>query len=406
MQPKALDLFAGCGGLSLGLTRAGFDVIAANEIDQWAADTHRHNNPNVELIQSDIRDIKSEYLKKRFFGQIDLVAGGPPCQGFSVSGKRQYGHVKEQNTLVAEYMRVVAAIRPKVALLENVGGFRTGLIKPGNPVMAYLSEAFAELGYEVSTKLLQAADFGVPSLRSRLFVVASRIGMPENPFPTPTHSGDSTGALLRHVFLWDAIGDLPALNAREGNEGPAEYTAKPFSEFQRIQRRSSAGVWNHVAMKHTPRLVERFSQLPQGGRGYDIGRVGKQSSSEQVTTYKTNNQRLVSEAPSLCITANFQSTYVHPFQPRNLTAREAARLMSYPDSYVFLGKRTQMSSGFLKQYGRENEDYLSQYNQIGNSVPPLLGEAIGRTLIRLIETGGSSQLHASPHVAAKIVEVI
>lgn len=405
MQHKALDLFAGCGGLSLGLVRAGFDVVAANEIDQWAADTHRRNHPNIELIQSDIRDIQSEYLKERFFGQVDLVAGGPPCQGFSVSGKRQYGHVKEQNSLVEEYMRVVAAIRPKVALLENVGGFRTGQIKPGNPVMAYLSETFAELGYEMSTKLLQAADFGVPSFRSRLFVVASRIGMPENVFPMPTHSSESTGPLIRHVSLWDAIGDLPALNAREGHEGPAEYSGEPFSEFQKIQRQNSNGVWNHVAMKHTPRLVERFSQLPQGGRGYDIGRVGEQSSSEQVTTYKTNNQRLVSSEPSLCITANFQSTYVHPFQPRNLTAREAARLMSYPDTYVFMGKRTQMSSGFLKKYGRENEDFLSQYNQIGNSVPPLLGEAIGRTLIRLLEQSAHSRLSPAPRVAPILVEV-
>jgi len=399
MRYKVLDLFSGCGGLSLGLARAGFDVVAANEIDQWAADTHRHNHPNVELIQSDIRSIQSEYLKEKFFGKIDLVAGGPPCQGFSVSGKRQYGHIKEQNSLVEEYMRVIAAIRPKVALLENVGGFRTGQIKPGNPVMAYLSGAFAELGYEVSTKLLQAADFGVPSFRSRLFVVASRIGKPENVFPMPTHSSESTGSLLRHVSLWDAIGDLPTLNAREGHEGPAEYSERPFSEFQKIQRQNSNGVWNHVAMKHTPRLVERFTQLPQGGRGYDIGRVGEKSSSEQVTTYKTNNQRLVSNAPSSCITANFQSTYVHPFQPRNLTAREAARLMSYPDSYVFLGKRTQMSSSFLKKYGRENEDFLSQYNQIGNSVPPLLGEAIGRTLLKFIEQSGYSRLPAVSHAA-------
>src|SRR5690242_981484 len=113
MQPSALDLFSGCGGLSLGLTRAGFRVVAANEIDQWAADTHRYNQPDIELIQSDIRNLHSNYLKERFFGKIDLVAGGPPCQGFSVSGKRQYGHVKEQNSLVEEYMRVIAAVRPK-----------------------------------------------------------------------------------------------------------------------------------------------------------------------------------------------------------------------------------------------------------------------------------------------------
>jgi len=391
MLPKALDLFAGCGGLSLGLTRAGFNVVAANEIDQWAADTHRYNNPNVELIQSDIRDIKTEYLKEKFFDHIDLIAGGPPCQGFSISGKRQYGLVKEQNSLVEEYMRVVAAVRPKIALLENVGGFRTGQIKPGNSVMSYLNEEFATLGYKVSFKILQAADFGVPSLRTRIFVIASRIGMPQDIFPVPTHGKVPSNSVKKYVSLWDAIGDLPELKAREGNEGPVNYSISPFTDYQKLQRENSNGVWNHVAMKHTPRLVDRFNNLPEGGRGYDIGREDILNLTKQVTTYKTNNQRLVAVEPSLCITANFQSTYVHPFQPRNLTAREAARLMSYPDSFVFLGKRTQMSSGFLKKYGRENEDYLSQYNQIGNSVPPMLAEAIGKMLFKAIKLKPDAQ---------------
>ncbi|WP_407655765.1 DNA cytosine methyltransferase [Azohydromonas lata] len=384
MQPKVLDLFAGCGGLSLGLSQAGFDVTAAVEIDQWAADTYRRNHQGVEVIQADIRSLESELLRDRFRGKIDLVAGGPPCQGFSVSGKRQYGHIKDQNTLVEEFVRAVKAVEPNLVLIENVGGFRTGHIKPGNPVMAYLEAALRGLGYEVASKVLQATDYGVPSLRSRIFIVGSRFGFPCSPFPLPTHSADHRLDSEPFISCWEAISDLPELRASEGVDEFVAYGSGPANAYQRAMRAGSPGVANHIAMKHTPRLVERFLALPQGSKGYDVGRTGKDHPEGPVTVYKSNNQRLVADIPSLCITANFQSTYVHPYQPRNLTAREAARLMSYPDNFYFCGKRTQMSSGFLKKYGREHEDFLSQYNQIGNSVPPRLGRAIGLELQSLL----------------------
>lgn len=383
MQPKAIELFAGCGGLSLGLKNAGWEVVWANEIDQWAADTYRHNHKGVELHQSDIRTVSSKYLRDNFAGKVDLIAGGPPCQGFSVSGKRQYGHIKDENSLVEEFIRVVTAVAPKLVLLENVSGFRTGHLKPGNPVMAYLTKALSGLGYHLDAKVLQATDFGVPSLRSRVFVVASKYPLPPEAFPCPTH-GDESSRLLPNITTWEAIGDLPPLRAAEGTEDAVPYIAPPANDYQRRLRSGSQGVFNHVAMKHTPRLVERFSSLPQGAKGYDIGRTPNGDNDGKVTVYKSNNQRLVATQPSLCITANFQSTYVHPFQPRNLTAREAARLMGYPDWFYFCGKRTQMSSAFLKKHGREHEDFLSQYNQIGNSVPPLLGEAVGSKLIELL----------------------
>lgn len=383
MQPKAIELFAGCGGLSLGLADAGWKVVWANEIDQWAADTYRRNHKGVELYQGDIKSVSSKYLRDNFSGKVDLIAGGPPCQGFSVSGKRQYGHIKEENSLVEEFIRVVAAVAPKLVLLENVSGFRTGHIKPGNPVMSYLTNAFAKLGYHVGAKVLQATDFGVPSLRSRVFVIASRHPLPQDPFPYPTH-GDGASCLHPNITTWDAISDLPPLHAAEGADEVVPYIAPPANDYQRQMRAGSQGVCNHVAMKHTPRLIERFLALPQGAKGYDVGRTTNGDGSGKVTVYKSNNQRLVAAHPSLCITANFQSTYVHPFQPRNLTAREAARLMGYPDWFYFCGKRTQMSSAFLKKYGREHEDFLSQYNQIGNSVPPPLGAAVGSKLIELL----------------------
>lgn len=396
MQFKVLDLFAGCGGLSLGLSQAGFQVVAAVEIDQWAADTYRRNHLGVEVIQSDIRLLDSGFLRERFHGVIDLVAGGPPCQGFSVSGKRQYGLVKEQNNLVEEFIRVVEAVEPKAVLIENVSGFRTGHIKPGNPVMSYLYGELKRLGYESDARVLQATDYGVPSLRSRIFVVGSRRGLPFSPFPIPTHSADSSLEKAALISTWDAISDLPELRASEGVDAFVSYAGEPVNDYQREMRSASPGVANHIAMKHTPRLVERFKSLPQGSKGYDLGRTEGGKDGAPVTIYKSNNQRLIASEPALCITANFQSTYVHPYQPRNLTAREAARLMSYPDSFYFCGKRTQMSSGFLKKYGREDEDFLSQYNQIGNSVPPRLGRAIGLKLHSLLSVPGMEKLPTQP----------
>jgi DNA (cytosine-5)-methyltransferase 1 len=173
----------------------------------------------------------------------------------------------------------------------------------------------------------------------------------------------------------DAISDLPVLGAGEGTDGLQPYSTSAGNSYQRLMRQGSRNVANHVAMRHTSRLVERFQQIKPGDSAY--------TSSTGATVYKSNNQRLIPELPSLCITANFQSTYVHPHQHRNLTAREAARLMTFPDWYIFKGKRTLMSKALLMKYDRHSEANLSQYNQIGNAVPPLLAQAVGESLVSL-----------------------
>lgn len=376
MRHSVLDLFAGCGGLSLGLSNAGYDVIAACERDAWAADTLEANHPETQLIRSDIRDLSDQFWRSNFAGAVDIVAGGPPCQGFSISGKRQYGILSEQNTLVEEFLRVALLLRPKAILIENVQGFRTALLKPGVKALDFVTKSLTQSGYHVHTKVLQATEYGVPSLRARFFLIASLDPFEWDPFPAPTHEQPGLPAAEN---VLDAIDDLPVIAAREGVDGPQPYTQPARSEFQKRMRLGSTAVYNHVAMNHTPRLVERFQAIAPGGSSYRIGR--KDDEETTVTVYKSNNQRLVGTRPSLCITANFQSNYVHPFSHRNLTAREAARLMTFPDTYIFKGKRTQMSSGFLKKYNREHENHLSQYNQIGNAVPPLLAEKIGRSLL-------------------------
>jgi DNA (cytosine-5)-methyltransferase 1 len=378
MQLKALDLFAGCGGLSLGLEDAGIDVMLANEVDAWAADTYEYNHPDTLLLRGDIRAIPRTNLSA-LRGEIDLIAGGPPCQGYSVSGRRQFGEVPTQNTLVEAYFDVVDLIRPRFVLMENVAGFRTAQLRPGIQALPFALDRLEKLGYDPVVLSLQAADFGVPSLRSRIFILATLGSWRHDPTPRATFG---VGTSRKHRGCLDAIADLPVLGAGEGVESLQPYTDPVSNQFQSAMRLASAGVTNHVAMRHTNRLVERFKTIPQGGSSY--------RGTENVTVYKSNNQRLVPTIPSLCITANFQSNYIHPLQNRNLTAREAARLMTFPDHYVFKGKRTLMSKSLLDKEGRGAEANLSQYNQIGNAVPPLLAKALGERIIEIAEAGATS----------------
>ncbi len=375
-SPKALDLFAGSGGLSTGLEWAGFDVVSAIERDEWAAETYRTNHARTVLIADDIKNYTDSFFKMNFSG-IDLVAGGPPCQGYSVSGKRQYGIYKQENFLVNDFIRIVKIVQPKIFILENVRGLASATMEGRTKVLEHILCELIESGYFVYNKIIQAADFGIPQYRTRIIIIGSKSKL-SHPFPDPTHGGPLKG----HLGVMHAISDLPLVNAGEGSETLTPYPGKAENSFQKRMRKGCTGVFNHVAMKHSQRLVERFSQIPPGGKGYDMGRKGCEN--PQVTVYKSNNQRLVSHLPSLCITANFQSTYIHPVLNRNLTAREAARIMTFPDRYVFCGKRTLMSSSLLHKEGRHQENHLSQYNQIGNAVPPVLAELIANHLLEQI----------------------
>jgi DNA (cytosine-5)-methyltransferase 1 len=404
MTISVLDLFAGCGGLSLGLQQAGFRIVAAIESDKWAADTYQHNHRGVEVARSDIRALDSDFLAQTYRGQIDLVVGGPPCQGFSVSGKRQYGVFLEKNQLVHEYIRVVEAVRPSMFLLENVRGFATANIDGQKKALGTVLQELTSLGYHLHSAVLQAAEFGVPQYRSRLFVVGSKRELRGSPFPEATHapaesplrkaqlslleSRPATRAAqevaARREFqlsVLDAISDLPEIEAGGGTDGPQPYTKKASSAFQNSMRAGASAVFNHEAMKHTRRLVERFSSIKPGGSAYKMGLAGN---TPAVTVYKSNNQRLIESLPSLCITANFQSNYVHPLLNRNLTAREAARIQTFPDTFVIQGRRTLMSSTLLSIEGRHDENHLSQYNQLGNAVPPLLAKAIALRLAEVL----------------------
>lgn len=381
---KVLDVFAGCGGLSLGLIQAGYKIIAACEIDKWAAETYASNHPGVTLFRHGIQELSSDFLRHEFRGEVEMVAGGPPCQGFSVSGKRQYGVLLDKNQLIFEFARVVEAVCPKVFVMENVRGFTTATIDGSTNALGGIRARMQGLGYHVYHVVLQAADYGVPQFRSRVFVIGSLTELHSNPFPAPTHSLRGGKGKRRYLSVGEAISDLPPIKAREGTDGAQPYTQAATNQYQREMRIGSETVNNHEAMKHSKRLVERFSQIPPGGSGYKIGRSEADTTEEAVTVYKSNNQRLIEHLPSLCITANFQSTYIHPTLDRNLTAREGARIMTFPDRFILRGKRTAMSSSLLVSEGRIEENYLSQYNQLGNAVPPLLARLIGEHIEEVV----------------------
>ena len=377
---KALDLFAGAGGMTLGFQNAGIESIGAVEVDKFAAETFRCNFPDIPLHNRDIYSFSDEEISSLFSG-VDIVAGGPPCQGFSVAGPMQYGIIDKRNTLIMEFYRFINVLRPRYCILENVKGILCGRMTASLKALTTYINQLEDIGYSSRVFVLQAADFGVPQNRERVVVISSfnKKNLPMQ--ITGAFKGEENWVRIKDVF-----GDLPEINSGEGSEDLTPYARCPSSKYQEQIRNNSSGVRNHMAMKHTKRLVERFARIPQGGSLLDApsehGQRQRNGSDLDVNKrYKTNNQRLHPERVSHIITASFQSTFVHPDLNRNLTAREGARIQSFPDSFLFCGPRTLMSKSLLIREKRMDEIGLSQYNQIGNAVPPRMAEGIANAII-------------------------
>ncbi|HZW24505.1 MAG TPA: DNA cytosine methyltransferase [Gallionella sp.] len=380
MSITYLDLFSGAGGFSLGLELAGLAPIGAIEFDRFACQTYRHNFPHTPLIEGDIRSItKSQILNK--YGGVDVIVGGPPCQGFSVAGPSQYGKIDDRNSLIFEVLRFVKILRPRMFVVENVKGLLSGKLSPEKRAFHEFISQVQNAGYHTRHFVLQAANFGAPQWRERVFIFGT-IDEKNLPSDIPARFGN---ALNPWWTVGDTLSDLPYVDSGDGCDGMVPYGSEPQNAYQEWLRRSSLGVFNHVAMNHTPRLIERFKLIPQGGSLIDVPRehgqrVRNGDSLDVRARFKMNNQRLAPNRVSTAITASFQSNFVHPILHRNLTAREGARLQSFPDSFVFCGPRTLMSKTLLMREGRGDEIGLSQYNQIGNSVPPLMAMAIGEEI--------------------------
>ena len=357
---NAVDLFAGAGGLSLGLIDAGIDVKLAIEIEPDFAATYEANHPNTSVICNDISKVHFDRLLREMNldGKIDLLCGGPPCQGFSTVGKKD--QQDPRNKLFYQFLRAVDECDPDMVLFENVSGFQT--MYQGRVYEELVSQLEAR-SYSVSSRILDAADFGLPQFRKRTIVVATR-GGPLFSWPIPTHgmNGDLFAASTPHLTINDAIGDLPALKT---GQQVLKYTCEPRSEYQHAMRNAQQILTEHNCANYGPRMQEILREIPPGGCVHDLPERLRPNG-----YFANTYARLVADQPSPTITRNFgtpsSSRCVHPTQYRALSTREGARLQSFPDSYQFIGSKT------------------SKNLQIGNAVPPLLGRVLGESLVHAL----------------------
>jgi DNA (cytosine-5)-methyltransferase 1 len=391
-NPRVIDLFAGAGGFSLGFQLAGYEAVGAIEQDKWAAETFEFNHPDSQTVVANIETLTDNQILQKFGPMSpDIILGGPPCQGFSVCRRATSGDPSDpRNSLFEEFLRVARLLSPKVVLMENVPNLVKARTHQDEPVLEIIRSEMEKLGYFVYHSVLQATDFGVPQIRKRLFILGCRTRI-SDPFPEATHyiPDESHESLFATSLspcpnLWDAISDLPELQAGEGSE-EAQYPKEPQTEYQRMLRASSHSLANHRAMNHTPRMVSRFASMSWGHSVSDVPdhlRPFKRNGSGLISkkAYDQNNRRMYPYRPCHTVPASFFANFVHPFQHRNFTAREGARIQSFPDSYIFKGKPTVISHKLLGREGRIDENYLCQYSQIGNAVPPLLARAIAQHL--------------------------
>lgn len=343
-----VDLFAGAGGLSTGIENAGFELVHAVEVDEDAVASFAGNREGLEPkdLSRDIRDIDSDEVPD-IVGRdhVDLVAGGPPCQGFSEVVSPDGSD--ERNHLFTHFIDWVEELQPEAALFENVRGMQN---TANGKFLDAVKEAFDRIGYDVTHRVVTSADFGVPQLRHRLVVLATKQGH------TPAHplEGFEINPVEKPSVL-DGISDLPEVAA---SEEATEYDAEPETVLQTDLRADSEELVHHQAANHTDDLVKMISHVPDGGNKADIPEELQPTSG-----YHNSYSRLKSDEPAVAITSNMSkpssARCVHPFQDRGLTPREGARLQTFPDTYHFEG------------------GLVSIRKQIGNAVPPYLAESLG-----------------------------
>lgn len=386
---SVLDLFAGAGGFSLGFSLAGYEIIGGIEIDKWAGETFSYNHKNARVIVEDIAKLSDDFIEQSFKEyDPEIIIGGPPCQGFSVCLRNACDPKDPRNSLFVEFLRVVKKLDPRLVVMENVPNLVKAKTASNEFVISIMKEQLEKLNYHVYYDVLEAIDFGVPQIRRRLFLIGSKREL-EKPFPEPTHYFPKVDLKLdTHLklcpTLWNAISDLPDIEAGQGKE-EMDYDKDTENDYQKEMRDDSPKVYNHVAMQHSKRMVQRFASMSWGESTSDVPnhllpfkRNGSGIISEKV--YDQNNRRMHPNKPCHTIPASFYANFVHPYKNRNFTAREGARIQSFPDSYVFKGKPTVVSHKLLQREGRLAEKFLCQYNQIGNAVPPLMAKAIGLNL--------------------------
>lgn len=345
-----IDLFSGAGGMSIGAIAAGVDVKVAVEIDKFAAITYQANHPNTKLLNADVRKVKINGFCKAEKNDIKILFGGPPCQGFSTSNQKTRNRENESNWLFKEYLRLTKEQNPDWVIVENV----KGIVETENGFFfEKINASLNKLGYTTHHAILNAADYGVPQIRNRVFIVGSLHGI-KYEFPKPITK--------KYLTVKDAISDLPGLkNGALVHE--LDYETESKNKYQALIRKNSVKSVNNLVTNNAKFVLKRYDYIPQGGNWEDIPPRFMKNYKDFTRCHTGIYHRLRTDEPSVVIGNYRKNMLIHPIQNRGLSVREAARIQSFPDSFHFHG-----SIGFQQQ-------------QVGNSVPPLLAKVIFEKLL-------------------------
>ena len=355
MKPKVVDIFSGCGGMSWGLYKAGFEIIGG--LDNWrpAISTFEKNHPSAKIFFDDIKECDAAKVRKDLHlkkGELDCLVGGPPCQGFSKNVPSSYRFLDDpRNQLYKDYLRFVEEFMPSVVVMENVAEIYNAF---NGEVRLQIISRLENLGYKVAVKVLFAPDYGVPQRRSRCFFIGSRTGKFPY-FPEPTHNKEYENGLFNlkspYVSAWDAINDLPELE-NGGGALEMDYDKEPLNTFQQFMRKDADKLYDHITRELKGVQLERMKSLRPGQGIKDLPDAIRPKSGYSGAYGRLDFQNVAQTITRWCFHPG-SGRYGHPKNARLITIREAARLQCFTDDFVFTGT------------------YIEKAAQIGNAVPSL-----------------------------------
>ncbi len=392
MGYKVVDLFAGAGGLSYGFEKAGFDISLAVEKDAWAVETYIANHKNKNAIEADIYTLDEQFFEP-YKGNVDIVMGGPPCQGFSIAASNRRKENDARNTLYRQFLRVVGILNPKIVLIENVKEIVNYKLPDGTKIVDDIANFMQKHGYCYDFQVINCRRYGIPQDRRRFFFLAVKKELIDKEYKVERLLEKY---IVPEITFSEAISDLPVVRPKEFDEDATmSYSMRPLNSYQKEMRGSCDVLSNHIPMQHTDKTIEKFKFLLSGSEAEMpeelLPRVRSHTETISHSKYSQNHRIIDGSKVSPTITASFYSSFIHPTQPRNLTVREAARIQTFPDEFVFKGKKTTLSKKLLAKKGIVEELHLDQFNQVGNAVPPRMAEHLAEICLDFLNEGEKRQ---------------